>query len=371
MNYENDTVSIDVRNEISNLESLLPLEIVFLDSLLSILGSYTINTNHSSIRFPFCEIVGNLRYVKYKNALGECTSTIVGSNEFSDHILLFGSNQTVFCSDPDSLVQHSSSDEHIPIECSHIDVRWQIYGISRGAACDNDSIAGISIHDNRYRIGPNGFYHSDTITILKIPPRQETLICWGSSLGVQEQIITAEGIYYDTLPNCSCILSYNVTIKDYQSLEVDLSDQFVCPGGEIRVTANDGFANYFWSTGEKTPTIFINEPGAYSLLVESFNDCQMFYDFEIDYLDLYLQQDLCYIGFDTLFGDYSIFFDPLRKIGTVVYVISDIGSGTAVPLDTISVYDEPVFHLANNGPMTLQLATIDACGDYHASVNPS
>lgn len=364
LNYQNDTVSIDIRNELEDIESLIPLEIIFLDSLQSALESYTINLDHYTIRFPFCETVGNLRYVQYKNSLGECISEIVGSTDIDNRILLQGTRHSAYCNDPDSLTKHKFEYKIVPFECSAIDFQWNFSG-GDYTACEEQ----LRILENRYRIGANVFYFADTIFVNLNAPVVDTILCWGSVLGVQEKIITESGIYHDTLPFCACVYSYNVTLKDYQSLEVDLSDQFLCPGEIVRVSANAGFANYLWSTGEKTPTIFIDAPGAYSLEVESFNDCKMFYDFEIDYLETFLEQDLCSIGFDTLSGDYSASFDPIRKIGTVVYVISDISSGSAIPLDTISVYDDPLFHFFSDGPMTLQLAMIDVCGDFHLSEN--
>jgi gliding motility-associated-like protein len=42
----------------------------------------------------------------------------------------------------------------------------------------------------------------------------------------------------------------------------------VCEGESLVLTADAGYSSYYWSTGETTRTIFVNEPGIYSVVVE-------------------------------------------------------------------------------------------------------
>ncbi|RZJ73421.1 MAG: T9SS type B sorting domain-containing protein [Flavobacterium sp.] len=43
---------------------------------------------------------------------------------------------------------------------------------------------------------------------------------------------------------------------------------YICDGNKLQLTANAGYNSYLWSTGETTRTIFVDEPGMYTVIVE-------------------------------------------------------------------------------------------------------
>jgi len=56
----------------------------------------------------------------------------------------------------------------------------------------------------------------------------------------------------------------------------NILDQFIvsCPDDEfISLDAGPGFLSYLWSTGETTQSIFVDEPGVYTVTVSNGEDC--------------------------------------------------------------------------------------------------
>jgi hypothetical protein len=47
-----------------------------------------------------------------------------------------------------------------------------------------------------------------------------------------------------------------------------------CPGTQVLLTASAGYSDYFWSTGERTRSIIVTDPGDYYVYVTGDNACQ-------------------------------------------------------------------------------------------------
>lgn len=52
------------------------------------------------------------------------------------------------------------------------------------------------------------------------------------------------------------------------------ADQTVCPGTNINLDAGAGFGTYFWSTGQFSQTVTVNQPGQYLAVVTDLFGCQ-------------------------------------------------------------------------------------------------
>lgn len=58
--------------------------------------------------------------------------------------------------------------------------------------------------------------------------------------------------------------------KDSIKPEITIDpDTIICPGESIRLTAEEGFKNYYWSTGERSRSILVTEPGDYWVVAEN------------------------------------------------------------------------------------------------------
>ena len=66
-------------------------------------------------------------------------------------------------------------------------------------------------------------------------------------------------------------VTVNVLPPPQVSFEVDTV--FFCAGQGVKVSSPGGFAEYRWSNGQATPTVFIQTPGTWSLTVTDANGC--------------------------------------------------------------------------------------------------
>lgn len=63
-----------------------------------------------------------------------------------------------------------------------------------------------------------------------------------------------------------------------------ITEGTICNEGKVAITAEPGFKNYYWSNGETTRTIYVDEPGIYTVIVEkAYGDrtCDGFNEVEI------------------------------------------------------------------------------------------
>ena len=142
-------------------------------------------------------------------------------------------------------------------------------------------------------VGPGGCSTDDTLfvnsIILEFSLGQDTTVCIGDSVvfdpgggypsytwqdGSTSQTYTAwtTGTYYVTISTDGCEKTDSVYLYiDDPSVSMTLgSDTTICPGDYIALKPTFGVYNaYQWSTGDTTSTIFVTQPGTYSLYVLS------------------------------------------------------------------------------------------------------
>ncbi|KAF2506581.1 T9SS type B sorting domain-containing protein [Flavobacterium arcticum] len=76
-------------------------------------------------------------------------------------------------------------------------------------------------------------------------------------------------LVHNEIDICHGTTSFRLFTGDYQEPQITTTGT-VCDDIELALTAEAGYSNYLWSTGETTRTIYINEPGTYSVIVEKY-----------------------------------------------------------------------------------------------------
>lgn len=66
---------------------------------------------------------------------------------------------------------------------------------------------------------------------------------------------------------CHSTTSFRLYVGEYQEPHIT-SKGTVCDGIALELTAEGGYSSYLWSTGETTQTIYVTEPGLYTVIVE-------------------------------------------------------------------------------------------------------
>lgn len=95
------------------------------------------------------------------------------------------------------------------------------------------------------------------------------------STGATTQTITvADGVFSVTLTDLNgCTNADTATVSIGTGLTVILDDVFLCEGDSILFDAGNAGANYTWSTGDTTQTIYATDGGVYSVFVVDANNC--------------------------------------------------------------------------------------------------
>ena len=75
---------------------------------------------------------------------------------------------------------------------------------------------------------------------------------------------------HNSLDICFATTSFNVFVGSSPILSPD-ETLFICAedGSSVTLTADPGFSEYEWSTSETTPSITVNQPGIYTVIVKN------------------------------------------------------------------------------------------------------
>ena len=66
---------------------------------------------------------------------------------------------------------------------------------------------------------------------------------------------------------CHGTTSFGLYIGEFQEPRI-ITEGTICNDGKLALTADSVYSSYLWSTGETTRTIYVTEPGTYTLIVE-------------------------------------------------------------------------------------------------------
>lgn len=100
---------------------------------------------------------------------------------------------------------------------------------------------------------------------------------------------------------CTGQTTVTVEIGQLTPPEIDVESAFLCAGSFVTINAETGFANYAWSNDQFTPSLFVPEPGLYTLTVTDESGCEGVNSIEIiglpsPTLDSVAPQEFCSIG---------------------------------------------------------------------------
>ncbi len=76
---------------------------------------------------------------------------------------------------------------------------------------------------------------------------------------------------------CPATVNHPITITDAPPAQIttDLNKFEICPDEELVLLVSGSFTSYAWSTGATTPTLVIEEPGDYNVIVTASNGCEL------------------------------------------------------------------------------------------------
>lgn len=75
-------------------------------------------------------------------------------------------------------------------------------------------------------------------------------------------------VEHKSIKLCYATTSFEITVGNVPVL-TPTSSVFICDGFTKKLTADNGFAVYEWSTGETTQSIIVNQPGTYTVTVKN------------------------------------------------------------------------------------------------------
>lgn len=132
-------------------------------------------------------------------------------------------------------------------------------------------------------IDENGCVFDTTVTITIYAHKHTVLydtICLGDTLDFNGQLLTQEGVYYDTIHTVigyDSVVTLNLALKALLEVSITASVDTTCAGVPVtlQVSASDNLMAYLWSTGDTTASITVvqEENTDYSVTVTSTYQC--------------------------------------------------------------------------------------------------
>lgn len=119
-------------------------------------------------------------------------------------------------------------------------------------------------------------YCEDYAALLSADSTEGNTYDWSTGDTTHTIIVDAQGIYSLTLTNSAGCSTAGQTVavelpEPTPLVDADLS---LCPGDTNVLALSTPYVEYFWSTGEQTPTIGVSEAGAYQVTVTDSRGCQ-------------------------------------------------------------------------------------------------
>ncbi len=136
----------------------------------------------------------------------------------------------------------------------------------------------------------------------------------------------------------------------YPLIDIDIDEQYLfCIGHGIEITAPSGFVAYQWSTGETTPSIWVNQAGEITLTVTNDKGCTNSKSFKVDASDVAKIQGI----------DIKDFSEP----GNNAIIVYATGIGNyEYSIDGTNYQDSNMFLGLRAGEYIVYVADKNACG---------
>ncbi len=177
---------------------------------------------------------------------------------------------------------------------------------------------------------------------------------WDNNYNGMVRVINSSGTYWVQVTNqygCTDSDTINVTFKPNPLVDLG-NDTTVCNGVSLTLDGGNDGIQYYWNTGQTTPSINIKNPGTYSVQVTGENGCV-----KIDSITVNMQGQLPTSGGIMVnnHGPYTFSFTPVNPLNIIGYQWS-FGDGN------YSNQPSPVhtYNAIGNYVVTLNLMSI--CG---------
>ncbi len=116
--------------------------------------------------------------------------------------------------------------------------------------------------------------------------RIDTMLCFGDSVIIADNIYKVDGTFKDTLPGEKCDTIVNSVISVNPEIELQNLRTVVHSSGigfiEPTITGGSGEFNYFWSTGASTPVLDSVMAGNYGLTITDEAGCSVSFGLVLD-----------------------------------------------------------------------------------------
>ncbi|MDR0926333.1 MAG: hypothetical protein LBO69_01020 [Ignavibacteria bacterium] len=253
---------------------------VFLQSGKSRWG-LPIMMNYTSVPCDYSGYAGDDKRICYGNTI------VLGGNVSDTNLLSFEWSPRSFLNDPYSLHPICSAIYDITyiltihnkiLDC--VDYDTIKISISRPPSILNASDV-TTCNGQDVTIGNSN--NSDTLSYEWIPntflsnPFSKVTTC------TPEMSITYILIAYSSNTGCYAYDTISVNVNMLDSFQI-LGSKFICDGTNTTLTVKDNFAKYYWSTGDTTQSIIVENAGIYSITITDSMGCTATQDIEIKYL---------------------------------------------------------------------------------------
>jgi gliding motility-associated-like protein len=151
---------------------------------------------------------------------------------------------------------------------------------------------------------------------------------------------------YDIVP---ITLIVNGFTGDFNPLQITF-----CEGGSTTLTAPPGNYTYVWNTGATTPSIQINNPGNYSVIITNSLGCSAIQQYNVSTTEP-----------PTLVSIEVIDFNGVNNTITINFS----GNGTyQFSIDSINYQDSPVFTNVTPGEYVVSAIDLNQCGGFSTTI---
>lgn len=160
-----------------------------------------------------------------------------------------------------------------------------------------------------------------------------------------EQTIYAR-LIHNYISICYDLVQFQLRLNENPVLDID-EHYYLCDDSYVTLTAGNGYDSYEWSTGEETPSITVEEPGNYSVIVTE-DICIGEAEITVE-----LSEPAEIINIDT--EDWTV------NQNSIFISVSGIGD-YEYSLDGLNYQSESVFMNLKTGIYTVYVRDINGCG---------
>ncbi|WGD34958.1 T9SS type B sorting domain-containing protein [Olleya sp. YS] len=156
-------------------------------------------------------------------------------------------------------------------------------------------------------------------------------------------------VFHDNLIVCYATTSFQIFVGQTPVLSPETSS-FICPEDTVTLTADSGFDNYLWSTGETTPSIVVNQAGTYQVTV--INNYGVF--------DCETSKEFVVISSEPAIIQEVVTLDWTTTENTITILVTGLGE-YQFSIDNITYQTDNTFSNLSPGDYTVYIKDLNGC----------